>query len=284
MFGWHDDPRVGLATGPGQIDQWQIVGERDQPVPGQDRLERRHIADDVDHRLRSPRPRRHRPRRAEDFQQRVETALGVGAGQQRRRRIRTVQLGAGGDVGAELVFHEPFEDAHHLRRHQRPTPTGVQVDATVDLVHPGSPVHMIGLGVIEGAVGIGEVLPPAHHGAEVLERQMLGIVQQQPDHLAPDAHRSVGCCAPAPTRSPAPDRYARPATPHPPPGTTRTTPPPGASSTHPPRTSWRSPATSPSPSGDRHRGTPHAHRPPPPPPRSPPRSAAAATPTPGTAR
>ena len=176
-------PRVGLTTGPGQIDQWQIVGERDQPMPGEHRLERRDVAHDVDYRQRSPRTRGHRRRGLEDLQQRIEPALGICAWQQRRRRIGTVQFGAGGDVGPELGFHEAFEDADHLRRLERPPTAGPQVDTTVDLVQPGGAVDVIGLGVIQGAVGVGEVLPPAHHRAEILERQMLRLVEQQLDHL-----------------------------------------------------------------------------------------------------
>ena len=215
-------PRVGLTTGPGQIDQWQIVGERDQPMPGEHRLERRDVAHDVDYRQRSPRTRRHRRRGLEDLQQRIEPALGIGAWQQRRRRIGTVQFGAGGDVGPELGFHEAFEDADHLRRLERPPTAGPQVDTTVDLVQPGGAVDVIGLGVIEGAVGVGKVLPPAHHRAEVLERQMLGLVEQQFDHLDQPVRHTVGCCAPGRVRSPGRGRCDPPATPRPPPGTTRT--------------------------------------------------------------
>ena len=107
----------------------------------------------------------------------------IGAWQQRRRRIRAVHFGAGGDVGPELVFDEPFEDPQHLRSIERPAATGPEIDTTVDLVQPGGAVGVIGLGVIERAVLVREVLPPSHHGAEVLERQMLGIVEQQLEHL-----------------------------------------------------------------------------------------------------
>ena len=68
MFGWHDDAIVGLATGPGQIGQRQIVGERDQSVPGEQRLERLDVAHDVDDRLRSTGTGGHRRRRPKDPQ------------------------------------------------------------------------------------------------------------------------------------------------------------------------------------------------------------------------
>ena len=128
VFGRDDDAAVGLATGPGQIGERQIVGERDQPVPGEQRLERLDVAHDVDDRLRSRASGGHRRRRPEDLQQRIETTLRIGPWQQRRRRIRAVQFGASGDVGAELVFDEPLEDAQHLRRVQRPPSARPQVD------------------------------------------------------------------------------------------------------------------------------------------------------------
>ena len=152
-------------------------------MPGEQGLERLEVAHDVDHRLRSPGIGRHRRRRPEDPQQRIETTLRIGPRQQRRRRIRTVQLRASSDVGTELVFDEPLEDAQHLRRVQRPPSARPQVDATVDLVQPGGAVGVIRLGVIEGAVLIGEVLPPSHDGAEVLEREMLGVFEQEVEHL-----------------------------------------------------------------------------------------------------
>ncbi len=152
-------------------------------MPGQQRLERGDVTHDVDDRFRGAGTGRHRRRGLEDPQQRIEPTLRIGAWQQRRRRIRTVHFGAGGDVGPELVFDEPLEDAQHLRRVQRPPSAGPQVDTTVDLVQSGGAVGVIGLGVIERAVLVGQVLPPSHHGAEVLERQMLGIVEQQLEHL-----------------------------------------------------------------------------------------------------
>ncbi len=94
-----------------------------------------------------------------------------------------MQLGAGGDVGTELDFDEPLEDAQHLGRVERPSAARSQVDTTVDLVQPGGAVGVVGLGVLERAVLVGEVLPPSNHGAEILERQMLGIVEQQFEHL-----------------------------------------------------------------------------------------------------
>ena len=165
-------------------------------MPGEQGLERLDVAHDVDHRLRSPGIGRHRRRRPEDPQQRIETTLRIGPRQQRRRRIRTVQLRASSDVGAELVFDEPLEDAQHLRRVQRPPSARPQVDATVDLVQPGGAVGVIRLGVIEGAVLIGEVLPPPHDGAEVLEREMLGVFEQEVEHV--DQARSAAWIAAGP--------------------------------------------------------------------------------------
>ena len=102
----------------------------------------------------------------------------------------------------------------HLRRVERPPSAGPQVEATVDLVQPGGAVGVIRLGIVERAVLVGEVLPPPHDGAEVLEREMLGVVEQQVEHVDEVGHRSVDCCGPWRIRRPAHARYGRPATHH----------------------------------------------------------------------
>ena len=97
-----------------EVGGGQVVGERDQPVAGQQDLVRVLVDEDVDDRLGCSPTDGAGCCPAEDLLQRVEAALRIGPGEKRRRRVGAVQFGADVDVLAELGFDEPIEDAEHL--------------------------------------------------------------------------------------------------------------------------------------------------------------------------
>jgi hypothetical protein len=133
--------------------------------------------------------RRHAPvsgsgdRLAEDRLQRVVAALGVGAGEQRCRRIGTVQPGALGDVGVELALDLGIEDRDHLGGGQCVAARGSQVQGAVELDGGGGAVRDVRRSVGVRAIEVGEDLPAAQAGSGLVEAQLLCLFEQHVDRV-----------------------------------------------------------------------------------------------------
>ncbi len=182
-FGRHRDAGVGLAAQPVEVRGGDVVGEGDQPVPGEQDLLGVLVDEDVDHRLGCAPAGGRGGRPPEDLVHGIEPTLRIGSGQQRGGRIGTVEFGAGSDVLAELVLDEALEDPEHLcRGHRRPT-ARAQIECAADLVCRHGPVGVVRLGIAFGAVLVGERLPASHEESEVVERQLLTLREQQVEHL-----------------------------------------------------------------------------------------------------
>lgn len=116
----HRDAGVGLAASQHRTEVFEVVGRVDQAVTGEDLLEGELVGDDVDDGFGWPGVGGCRGGSAEDGGQCVESALGVGAGEQRGGRVGAVVGGSGCDVGSEFAFDEAVEDLDQLRRDEGP--------------------------------------------------------------------------------------------------------------------------------------------------------------------
>ena len=118
----------------------------------------------------------------EDRVQRIEAPLRIRAGHQRVAGGVAVAGDGGVPVGAELGVAEAFEDLDHHRPLRQPA-AGMQMDLVADLGDPRPTTLMRRLGGAVGAVHVGEHLPPAHGDAELVMRQLGGVVDHHRRHI-----------------------------------------------------------------------------------------------------
>ena len=116
---------------------------------------------------------------AEQCDQGVEAALGVGAGQFGRGGVGSEACRQFVEVGVELGVDEVVEDRGHLGGVQCCSAGG----GDVDTVGPGDDACAAGVDVVTavfvGAVEVGEDLPAFDDLAELVELQSVGVFQQQ---------------------------------------------------------------------------------------------------------
>jgi hypothetical protein len=133
---------------------------------------------------------------AEDLDHGVVSTLRIGAWEFRCGCIGSELGGSCDDVLGELRLDEPLEDPRQLRGHHAGATGRVNPDRVVDRRDRGRAPIVGQLVVALGAVEVGEGLPPPHHDAEVVEREMLGVLEQdRRDRVELRANPRVRCGA-----------------------------------------------------------------------------------------
>ena len=111
--------------------------ERDESVGGEGFFVGALVDEDVDQRCGHPPVGRRNDRLGEDRPESVVAALGVGAREQRRRSVRSMESSAFGDVGVELSLDLCVEDGDHLGGGHCVAPAGSQMQGAVEVDNGG---------------------------------------------------------------------------------------------------------------------------------------------------
>ena len=120
----------------------------------------------------------------EDLGERIESPLRSGASERLPGSV-VAELGETGSlILVEFGLDERVEDGDQLRGGDGVATRGSQVDALPRRNRRGVSGLDGAIAVLVGAVLVGEHLPATHTGAQVVELQRLGLLQQQRTDLA----------------------------------------------------------------------------------------------------